>query len=270
MKLFKYKCLLILFVLILTSCEQEDHFEEVNESGAQMENIFSNKYKLLNITPNIYHSYFQKTDNTLGISALKYHGNPNYSFVEKIDGNSNNKAFFLNQKSRKIDHFDPTEIYGKTMDLKFNKKSTKDTIHKSFYIPKKLIISKTIQQTETKISILAYYKSFLLEWNADPKNGEGLILAVEYLGESLSNEGSNENLNVVNVDYIENDNGKYILNEAMFDNIPNLSFINIILLRGNVDISEIEGESYKTYVESHERIPVLLVKDLNSVKGLNE
>ena len=51
----------------------------------------------------------------------------------------------------------------------------------------------------------------------------------------------------------------------LFKDIPNLSFVNLILLRGNVTIEEIEGQDYKFFVESHQRLPFVLVRDLNTV-----
>ena len=64
---------------------------------------------------------------------------------------------------------------------------------------------------------------------------------------------------------IENDNGRVILNTSLFYNIPNLAMVDLILLRGNVKIEEIDGETYKFYAETHQRMPIILVKDLSSV-----
>lgn len=72
-----------------------------------------------------------------------------------------------------------------------------------------------------------------------------------------------------NINHIEHDNGKYVLKNAMFEDVPNLSFIEIVLLRGNIAIDEINGETFKTYAESHQRIQVLLIKDMNSIKSFD-
>ncbi|MEZ4795693.1 MAG: hypothetical protein R2785_00870 [Flavobacteriaceae bacterium] len=45
--------------------------------------------------------------------------------------------------------------------------------------------------------------------------------------------------------------------------------MHIVLLRGNVVIEEIEGELYKFYAESHMRLPITLVKDINTVKKID-
>ncbi|WP_405199300.1 hypothetical protein [Christiangramia sp. LLG6405-1] len=275
------KLLYILFLTaVLTSCEKDEETGIDSLPGEQSFNTeISNKYRLLDLSTNAYHDYFKMTDNTLGFNSLKSSHHKEYSMVQKSEiQNFENKSVSLNgqkialNESNKSRKFDDSNIYGKTLNLSFtNNKSSGESTEVELYIPKKLNISKPVQQLDSKVSILAYYKNFLLEWNSDPKNEEGLMVAVEYLGETLSKDGNKLNRkNIVNVDHIENDNGRYILKEAMFDDIPNLSFVNLILMRGNVDIIEIEGASYKTYAESHQRIPILLVKDLNSVKGFNE
>jgi hypothetical protein len=50
--------------------------------------------------------------------------------------------------------------------------------------------------------------------------------------------------------------------------MPNLAFVQIILLRGNIVIEEIEGELYKFIFESHHRLPIILVKDATQI-GIN-
>jgi hypothetical protein len=132
-------------------------------------------------------------------------------------------------------------------------------------VPKKLNVSKPVPPSTKKITMVAYYRDFLLEWNADPKNANGLMVAVEYKGENVNSE-NNSNIHIQNVDHIEIDNGSFVLDDAMFDNIPNLSFVDIILLRGNIRIDDLDGETIKTYAETHQRIPILLVKDLKTIK----
>jgi len=111
---------------------------------------------------------------------------------------------------------------------------------------------------------LCYCEGFVLEWNADPNNEEGLVIIAEYFGENVIPENSDDS-HLQNVDMIENDNGKVVLNASIFNNIPNLAMVDLILLRGNVKIEEIDGETFKFYAETHQRMPIILVKDLSSV-----
>jgi hypothetical protein len=70
---------------------------------------------------------------------------------------------------------------------------------------------------------------------------------------------------VVNTDFIEADNGRIVLDKDLFKGIPNLSMVDIILLRGNVSIEEIDKKTYKFYAETHVRLPIVLVKDLTTI-----
>lgn len=114
------------------------------------------------------------------------------------------------------------------------------------------------------IFVYAFYKDFKLEWNADPKNEEGLMVAVMYDGSNVIPE-NNENVIIKNIDYIKEDNGKFILNNHIFDDIPNHALVDIMLLRGNVQIEEFDDETYKLYAESHQTISLVLIKDMDSV-----
>ena len=112
---------------------------------------------------------------------------------------------------------------------------------------------------------VCYSEGFVLEWNADSLNEEGLVIIVEYFGENVI-PSNNTNEHLQNIDMIEEDNGKIVLKSSIFNNIPNLALVDLILLRGNVKIEEIDGESYKFYAESHQRLPIILVKDLSTIK----
>ena len=118
--------------------------------------------------------------------------------------------------------------------------------------------------SENDIYVYAYYKDFKLDWNADLRNKEGLMVAVSYNGSNAIPE-NNENVIVKNVDHIEEDNGKFILNNSIFDNIPNHALVDIMLLRGNVEIEEYNNETHKIYAESHQIISIVLIKDMNTV-----
>jgi hypothetical protein len=115
---------------------------------------------------------------------------------------------------------------------------------------------------------LCDFSNFLLEWNADTNNEEGLVVVAEYFGINAVAENS-ENIHILNSDFIETDDGQELLNQELFKDIPNLAVVHIVLLRGNVAIEEIEGELYKFYAESHMRLPITLVRDVNTVKKID-
>jgi hypothetical protein len=128
-----------------------------------------------------------------------------------------------------------------------------------------------LDDTELAISYRNYQKdfqSFLAsgfgERSSAPQNEEGLMVSVMYDGRNVIPE-NNENRTVKNIDYIKEDNGKFILNNSIFDDIPNHALLDLMLLRGNVQIEEYDEETYKIFAESHQTISLVLIRDMNTV-----
>ena len=48
-------------------------------------------------------------------------------------------------------------------------------------------------------------------------------------------------------------------------NIPNHALVDLILLRGNVQIEEYDEETYKIIAESHQTISLVLIRNMNTV-----
>lgn len=271
-----YKTIVILTTFfICLSCESEDkNLVAKPEVNQQNKELLENKYRLLDYSVNPYYAYFKKTDNTIGFNNLKADFNKKYSFVEHVDfknGKKNNLS--LNNKRIQPDNLknslsvEESDIYGKKVTFKLNStKSSTESEQIEMYIPEKLFVTSPVSIKNK--SIPAYYKNFKLKWNADPKNQNGLMIAVEYFGETVGKKETGDHLQII--DYIDEDDGEYTVDENMFEDIPNLSFVDVILLRGNIDINEIDGESWKTYAEAHQRIPIILIKDLNTIFTSNE
>lgn len=272
----KYNYILGIVGMFFLSCEQDNPAAFEQPEAQQINAPVEKKNRILDMNVGVYKDYFVKTENTIGFNSLKANAWSNHSVKSNILTNHMEGTSLLidGQKSPLKSLADKSkaahpEIFGKTISLRYrNTKTNSDVTSDEIYIPKKLNVSKPLPTSKDKINVVAYYENFLLEWNADPKNEEGLMVAVIYNGENLY-ANKNENVQFRNIDHIEHDNGKYVLKNAMFEDIPNLSFIEIVLLRGNIAIDEIDGETFKTYAESHQRIQVLLIKDMNSIKSFD-
>lgn len=260
----------IFIVSILFSCDKDSDTTEstTTKQVASTENQ-KTTYSLLDYTPNVYHDYFEKTDERSGYSALK---NPleEYSIVERSNTSENSNIVLVNSQSltqNKIVSNDNQNIYGKTLKIKIANKNVagkglNSYSEVSLYVPELIYITNPSVTNEKEIFPTCYSEDFVLEWNADVNNKEGLAVIAEYHGDNLITNNSDK---ITNVDYIPNDNGKIILNPNLFKDIPNLSIVHLILLRGNVKIEEIDGKKHKFYAESHMRLPIILVKDLSTV-----
>lgn len=275
---YKIQYIVLLFVGVLASCNSEKDTEIIAIQEPSIE--LKSSYNVLDITPNIYHDYFKQTEHSAGFSSLKSNSLAKHSVVERIDIKNekvtnrfsiNNKLIDNLSMSRKIENSNDSDIYGKTIRFKINKsnhegRTTDDSTDTEveMYVPELVEITNPKIENEDELFPLCYYENFVLEWNADANNEEGLVVIAEYFGNNAVPQNST-NEHILNTDVIPLDNGSTILNNDLFKDIPNLSIVHLILLRGNVTIEEIEGESYKFFAESHVRLPIILVKDLNTI-----
>ena len=282
MKTINYKLLFMALVLVtlIFSCDNNES-ESIEETAIQETSIeLKSSYNLLDITPNVYHDYFKQTDHSAGFTSLKSNSLSEHSIVQRININDvdKTKSFSINDKAissfskvAKVSKFDGENVYGKKISFKINtgKNSDKDgdssnETEVELYVPDLVEITNPKVDNVDQLFPICYYEDFVLEWNADSNNEEGLVVIAEYFGNNAIPENST-NEHILNTDVIDIDDGHAVLNNELFKNIPNLSIVHLILLRGDVAIEEIEGELYKFYAESHVRLPIILAKDLTTV-----
>ena len=270
----KFPILGILSVLII-GCNNDE--QEIPSNIETQETIVESvsKYNLLDYSQNAYHDFFKKSDNKIGFSSLKPNSISQPSMIKNFSTKSdisktsifvNNQKISISTSAGKKSELGST-IYGKKNTFSIikedeNGKTSEQSVE--LYVPNLLNITNPSVANEEELMPLCYSEGFVLEWNADPNNEEGLVIIAEYFGENVIPENSDDS-HLQNVDVIENDNGRVVLNASIFYNIPNLAMVDLILLRGNVKIEEIDGETYKFYAETHQRMPLILVKDLSSV-----
>ncbi|MFV0391664.1 MAG: hypothetical protein ACK5KP_07270 [Paludibacteraceae bacterium] len=168
------------------------------------------------------------------------------------------------------------ELFGKNVTFTFSRKASasgsgilpKDE-SVTMYVPEIVEIKSPLIQDVTQLLPNCYYKDFILQWNADPNNENGLVVVVEWNGVSVTGEKINEY--VRNIDVLTNDNGNAILNNKLFDNIPQGGVANIMLIRGNIEIletidfdtlSEEVKETFRIVAASSASLPMVMVKQI--------
>ncbi|MCB9425873.1 MAG: hypothetical protein H6584_02420 [Flavobacteriales bacterium] len=261
---------------ILFSCNENN--EVLDKEMVQEEKTIEleSTYSLGDKTPNVYHDYFVDTEHSAGFSSLKTPLRP-ASVVERIDAEGqqrlsiNNRSVEQLSSAKRVAQEDVNTIYGKTITFKLKSnnalaRNASEEKEVSMYVPELLEIKNPAVASEEDLFPACYSQDFVLEWNADPKNEEGLVVIAEYFGENLVSENSTD-VHITNTDIIPVDNGKAVLNNSLFDGIPDSSVVHIILLRGNVKLEEYQGETFKYYAESHVRLPIVLIKDLDAVSS---
>ncbi len=272
---------LIAIFLVLLSCQAPSNEEALEGSISQDSNTsieIEENFSLLNWEPNVYHNYFAETSKELGISALKAdpfseetfrdifpdHSISKGDLVYKINGidvNANTKKGILDMQS----------LYGTLVSFSIEKRNGttfKDGLTSKnidLYIPHLVTITKPEILNKSELYPHCFYKDLELAWNADLNNTEGLIVAAEYIGMS-ANPNRDKNEHIINTDFIKEDSGSWIINNDLWTGIPDTGIVHLILLRGNVDITEIDGELHKFFAETHAVSTIILIRDLNTLQ----
>lgn len=277
---YKLNFALLLLLVLNTSCNNE--LMDNSNATQNTEVKIKHEYNLLNYSPNVYHDYFKQADNYLGFSSLKPNALKSHNIVQhaKFSKKGLQKAIAINNitvepvsKSKGISFNKSSDIYGKTISFRVNTPNSNlsavaDGSEVEMYVPELIeITNPSVTNLEERYP-LCDANNFVLEWNSDTNNKEGLVVIAEYFGGNAIPENS-QDIRILNTDFIEIDDGHTSLSADLFKDIPNLSIVHIVLLRGNVAIEEIEGELYKFFAESHMRLPIILVKDVTTIVKLD-
>ncbi len=265
-----------ILAVAISGCDNDNQEIIVSSEVTTTTEESVSKYNLLDYTQNVYHDFFKETNNKIGISSLKANSISQPSIVENMSlmEKTSKTSLFINNQKMSTSGFTGKKseigstIYGKKNTFSIIKegkdgKTSEGSVE--LYVPELLNITNPSVTNEEGLMPVCYSEGFVLEWNEDPNNEEGLVIIAEYFGENVIPENST-NIHLQNIDVIEQDNGKVILKSSFFNDIPNLALVDLILLRGNVKIEEIDGETYKFYAETHQRLPIILVKDLSTVQ----
>lgn len=280
---------LLMLMVVLFSC-QNDLTTQADVAVPQ-DDVLASSYEILYNTPNVYNQYFSKSDITIGYSALKPGPLHTYIFSAKssLKAGINTPLAVATQDGRKVAFgansrslMSEKDIYGS--DVIFTIKGDQSTSNTngqntfstttsgtdvSLYVPELVEITSPAVKTDKEQFPACYYDNFVLTWNADDKNENGLMIFTEYFGDNVIPENV-ENVHITNIDYIMDDSGRAILNTKLFDGMPNLAIVHLILLRGNIAIEEVDGELYKLFAESHVRLPIVIVKDMEALRRLKK
>lgn len=266
-----------MLLTLLVACNQNNSGENFEEPTSS---TLVDEYNLVSYQKTVYEDYFKKTDNEIGFAALKPNSIQEVSLQTRIDYSDkeieiefNNGLLSKSESGIKLGVNEQNAIFGKQVSFSVFKKGNKGNTRAKIieddlemYVPELVEILSPKIQTQEELFPVCYYDNFIIEWNADPNNKEGLVVIAEYFGNNAIPSNSEETTHVLNVDYIKEDTGKTVLNKELFKDIPDLSFAHIILLRGNVAIEEIEGKLYKFFAETHVRLPIILSKNLDNLK----
>jgi len=141
----------------------------------------------------------------------------------------------------------------------------------TMYVPELVQILSPRVETEEDFMPFCYYRNFILKWNADPQNENGLVVAVEWSGTDIF--GKDYGRHIMNVDIINNDNGQAILDNRLFEGIPQGAVARLMLLRGNIEVIEDflnehgQEEAFRIVAISQATLSFIMVREITIIDG---
>jgi hypothetical protein len=158
------------------------------------------------------------------------------SQVLTANSSANNMYGLLNTVSN------PGNYFGTDIDVSLDNTNNQQEFSTTLYSPATLFVG---APSDGELS-----NGDGITWNADQANDKGVLLIVRYIAKDPSNKAFYDNgwnTNLVNYDYVENDNGSCNLSAGLFSGIPNGALVTLHVIRGNFSTSEINGKIYQVY-----------------------
>jgi len=129
------------------------------------------------------------------------------------------------------------------------------------YIPEIINITAPEVKSENEMFPLCYYDGFVLKWNPDLKNENGVLVVVEWYGTMVFG-ADNPDAYVRHVDLLP-DNGEAVLSNHLFDDIPDTALCHLMVIRGDLENVIIDNASHKLVGETHASLPFVLIRELS-------
>jgi len=221
----------------------------------------------------------QVADNTLRTQSI----NTNLSFtINGVDAQEiRNQRGTQNLKSMRAGG---NPLFGNTVTFSLSHANSEDDANNmlrsgntdtsrevTMYVPELVQILSPRVETAQDLFPYVFYRNFILKWNADPQNENGLVVIVEWDGNDMF--GKNHGRAVTSADIITNDNGRTILDNRLFEDIPQGAIARLILIRGNIEIIENfineygVAEAYRVVAASQAVLPFIMVREITIIDG---
>lgn len=235
-----------------------------------------------------YLEYFEGTDYEIGISTSKDGALPGGSTISCISGVSQIRKASLTKAAADelppIKSFvDGIEIstqnisrtkasksimdsFGKVVKFSFcneyqTKSSQNSTGEAEMYVPKAIEFIFPRAESEDDLNPLCYYKNFVIRWNKDENNQNGVLVVVDWTG-SMVLGNDIPDTHVCRVVQFP-DTGEAQLPETFFDGIPDTAHCDMLILRGNIENIEQGQYTYKLVGKTHQQISFILIRELS-------
>ena len=151
-------------------------------------------------------------------------------------------------------------LFGQVVSFGIGCQTKAELDETQLYIPQIIFITSPQVSTVTKKLPLCDANSFVLKWNEDTMNDNGVIVQIEWDGTVLF--GKHRDNSHVSIAKIYPDVGQARLNLEMFEGIPDTALCHLTILRGNVDIVVVDDQSFKIGGSSYETMEFVLLRNI--------
>ena len=129
------------------------------------------------------------------------------------------------------------------------KRNESNIINETFYFPEQLeILNLSLNNLLPNTNAIGISRSsFQLEWNEDTLNMNGILLYVNWRGQTIGNGGNQTFTSQMERAIVIPDTGFSHIPSSLFDGIPKDALVTLLVSRANVKIieSSSQGETYK-------------------------
>lgn len=221
-----------------------------------------------------YTNYFKSADAVIGFSSSK--ASPLDAPLKRYCFKSVDSDHIMSKQMVKVNGLDFTQLeqtkssgidnsfFGTKLSFSFLNNGTKSDLSEpvdvNLYSPQEIVILKPEIKKEDELLPLCYYDGFKIVWNSDPNNKNGVIFVVEWVGEKII--GKDVPDTYIRRTCVFEDNGQAVLNPSIFEGIPDTAVCHLTIARGDIEVAEIDGVSYKVLAESHEFMTFVLIRNI--------
>lgn len=229
-----------------------------------------------------YSSYLIRADATIGISSSRYYPLGDEAVMAYYDpvhvartkgamADIDAENFLMNGRAlfSPLTKSESGQVYGMfggpiSFSLRGAAVATKgnDGGGVELYAPEIVRIEFPTVTSEQNRYPLCYYKNFVVRWNADSKNRNGILIIVRWSGMMVFGEDYSSS-------YIcravrSEDTGSFELDESMFAGIPDAALCSLCLLRGDFEDVEIDDAKLRVLAETHDELDFVLVRSIET------
>lgn len=283
MKKIDIAVLLCFLVFSFASCTKSEVEveEEVNLEGVTVtvseDSYMSNRTVVkLHGDPGVYSAIFEDADVRIGIASFRYEQTglgKTIAFYDPKEESLRESVFAgkfkLNGEdffsiASKSDDNSLAEMFGEVvrLDLSGLGLATKgpDIGNVDMYVPTPLQITFPQYDSDNHRAPLCYNQNFVVRWNADTQNENGVMAVVKWNGTVLFGEDYPSS-DVIHFKHFP-DTGSAELDDAMFEGIPDTAYCSLFLLRGEVENINIDQLDYQFLAETHDALDFVLVRNV--------